>query len=208
MDKIPTIGERIAAAQADVAYMQKGGKNAHFKYTFLQEAEVKREVGAALRKHGLFISHVKYEPIGECTGKNAVLICGVVISDGKDQVAFQGVGAGSDSSDKAPMKACAAALKYALTSGFLIATGDDPEDDSDGKDPVTPSADKPKMAPSADTKPGIDARDEALKAIDAVSSSEMLQSLKTGIIRLQGTPYYEEVASAYRAKSKLLSVKA
>jgi hypothetical protein len=54
---------------------------------------------------------------------------------------FEGVGGAADvrykgdtptaCGDKAVMKATAAAVKYALTTGFLIATGDDPEADGD-----------------------------------------------------------------------------
>jgi hypothetical protein len=38
-------------------------------------------------------------------------------------------GEGADSGDKAPYKAMTGALKYALLQSFLLATGDDPEDE-------------------------------------------------------------------------------
>ena len=38
-------------------------------------------------------------------------------------------GEGADPGDKAPYKALTGALKYALLQSFLLATGDDPEDE-------------------------------------------------------------------------------
>lgn len=137
MDGAPTFYQKLAAAAAQLSYLQKKGHNAHFKYKFVQEAEVKSAVKEALTANGLVLQSVEYIPVGECTGKAAVLRCEVTITDGgKESALYEGIGAGADSSDKAPMKACAAALKYALTSGFLIATGDDPEA-TDEKDQST-----------------------------------------------------------------------
>jgi ERF superfamily len=154
-DDARTFFERLRDVANDVSYMEKGGFNAHFKYAFLQEAEVKRAVGAALRRHGLLIARCEYRPLGVPTGQSAVLSCTLTIAsvandNGEGPYAeFQGVGGGADSSDKAPMKACAAALKYALTSGFLIATGDDPEEDGGTKAAPKSRARKTTEAPEA-----------------------------------------------------------
>ena len=45
-------------------------------------------------------------------------------------------GQGLDSGDKAPYKAMTGALKYALLQSFLLATGDDPEDERAARSPA------------------------------------------------------------------------
>ena len=139
-DKAPlTFGEKLLALYARVAYMQKKGFNAHFKYKFLGEADVKAAVSAACQELGLVLSRVDAMPLGDITPKSAVIQVTVTIRDAvtvithgyedTEHITLSGIGAGVDSGDKGPMKAMAAALKYALTTGLLIATGDDPEND-------------------------------------------------------------------------------
>lgn len=221
-----TFHQRLSDAGAEVAYLEKGGFNKHFKYSFLQEAEVKRAVGAALRKHGLAIHDVTYAPIGEVTGQSAVLLCTVEIGDGSSFGEFQGVGAGTDSSDKAPMKACAAALKYALTSGFLIATGDDPEDDggtkedktakkSSKKEPESPSADKDGKTSSDDTDKvppvNVDERVAAvLASIAAITDQKGINKHRIPLARLSteiGKEAFEPVKLAFQARTKAVTPK-
>jgi hypothetical protein len=221
--------QRLSDAGAEVAYLEKGGFNKHFKYSFLQEAEVKRAVGAALRKHGLVLSAVHYQPIGEVTGQAATLSCGVTITDHdkNGQATFFGVGAGTDSSDKAPMKACAAALKYALTSGFLIATGDDPEDDGGTKDdkpakkgaPKSASDDKPAKSPNADKpapeveEPKASPEERAKKAIEAINAADdmaALNKLRLPVTRMKKDmpdEHYEPVRLRFVERTKELQPK-
>src|SRR6202045_3796544 len=49
--------------------------------------------------------------------------------DTGEEITAKVAGQGLDSGDKAPYKAMTGALKYALLQSFLIATGDDPEDE-------------------------------------------------------------------------------
>lgn len=210
--------KRLSDAGAEVAYLEKGGFNKHFKYAFLQEAEVKRAVSAALRKHGLTLGKVAYEPIGEITGQVAVLCCGVTITDGQQSAYFSGIGAGTDSSDKAPMKACAAALKYALTSGFLIATGDDPEDDGGTKDDKpakkTARAEAPSsvQSPPSEEPPGavIGTKDRAARAMAAIAAAtdtKALNKLRLPVASLKqeiSEDLYEPVRLAFIARTEAL----
>lgn len=134
-----TFGEKLLALYAKVAYLQKGGYNEHFRFSFVQESAVKAAVQSACREVGLVLAEVLAEPIGECLPHKAVIKVTVRITEpltgGSQPVAtMQGIGSATDvkkdgtpAGDKACMKAMAAALKYALTSGLLIATGDDPE---------------------------------------------------------------------------------
>ena len=49
--------------------------------------------------------------------------------DSGEEVIAKVAGQGLDPGDKAPYKAMTGALKYALLQSFLLATGDDPEDE-------------------------------------------------------------------------------
>ena len=46
-----------------------------------------------------------------------------------EELTVRVAGEGADAGDKAPYKAMTGALKYALLQSFLLATGDDPEDE-------------------------------------------------------------------------------
>ena len=49
--------------------------------------------------------------------------------DSGEEIIAKVAGQGLDPGDKAPYKAMTGALKYALLQSFLLATGDDPEDE-------------------------------------------------------------------------------
>ena len=49
--------------------------------------------------------------------------------DTGEEITTKVAGQGLDAGDKAPYKAMTGALKYALLQSFLLATGDDPEDE-------------------------------------------------------------------------------
>ena len=49
--------------------------------------------------------------------------------DTAEEITVKTAGEGLDSGDKAPYKAMTGALKYALLQSFLLATGDDPEEE-------------------------------------------------------------------------------
>lgn len=211
-EEAATFGERLKAAMGEVAYLEKGGYNAHFKYSFLQEAAVKRAVSEALRKHGLMVRSVGYKPIGDCSGKAACIQCTLTIADtkGTDCVVYEGVGAGADSSDKAPMKAMAAALKYALTSGFLIATGDDPEEDGGSKE--SGKKDAPAKKAAATEEPAkadpAEAVNEMAAKVDACATLEDLSKLKVAVSKLRGEPGFDGLATAFKEKGAALKAAA
>lgn len=190
---------------ADLEYLEKKGYNKHFDYQFVQEADVKAAVSKALRAHGLILSSVEYYSIGECTGKAATLRCETTISDVADHavcVRFWGVGAGTDSSDKAPMKACAASLKYALTSGFLIATGDDPEEDGGTASKGKTGTGKPKpVTPD----PDFVAAEVLATLVSSAKSLVELNKLKPKVAALRGTDGYDKLADAFKTQGKALS---
>lgn len=143
MSDMQTIGERMHAAAAKLAYLQKD-KDSTQGYSYVSEAAVKAAVNKALQESGLYISGVHFDlqnfklDQAEKNGKQQFWCCatvrcivGIAAVGLPDQpLTFCGLGQALDRGDiKTTMKAEAAALKYALTSAFLIATGDDPEAD-------------------------------------------------------------------------------
>lgn len=139
-----SIYQKLHAVMTDVAYIQKDKKNDHFKYRYASEAAIKEKVHDALVKHGLVfmptaVKKVRHE--GQIT-TISMEYCFFDIEDG-ERVCGSIEGDGQDSADKGAWKALTGCIKYALTSTFLIATGDDPEQD---EAPVTKQS-EPRTAP-------------------------------------------------------------
>src|ERR1700738_5163472 len=63
--------------------------------------------------------------------------------DTAEEITVKVAGEGLDTGDKAPYKAMTGALKYALLQSFLLATGDDPEDERVDARFTAPGADRP-----------------------------------------------------------------
>ena len=63
--------------------------------------------------------------------------------DTGEEVVAKVAGQGLDPGDKAPYKAMTGALKYALLQSFLLATGDDPEDERVDTRSAMPSSNRP-----------------------------------------------------------------
>lgn len=150
---VETLQQRIHKAASAVRFIAKTGWNDHFKYAFVSEVDVKRCVGDALRDAGLVVVDTQFDVLSsevyqKGTGDKAKPYHRVTVRVGIDimsadydegdccspTMTLEGLGTGVDGEDKAVYKAMAGAVKYALTTGFLIATGDDPEASTeDGK---------------------------------------------------------------------------
>jgi hypothetical protein len=63
--------------------------------------------------------------------------------DSGEEIVAKVAGQGLDVGDKAPYKAMTGALKYALLQSFLLATGDDPEDERIDARFTAPCSDRP-----------------------------------------------------------------
>jgi hypothetical protein len=208
----------------EVSYLEKKGFNDHFKYSFLSEADCKAAVSAAFRKHGLVLGRTEVEPVGEITGKAAVVRVRLLVADVDGEasepwrtagVTFEGVGAGSDSSDKAPMKATAAAIKYALTTAFLIATGDDPEKEANAEDLKSGrkiETGARSSAPKSAAKTAADEADEpardaagVLKAIERATTVEHLSGIKLTLGKMLKDPQFPALKKAYLEKQQALA---
>src|ERR1700738_467768 len=63
--------------------------------------------------------------------------------DTAEEITVKVAGEGRDPGDKGPYKAMTGALKYALLQSFLLATGDDPEDERADARSTKSSSDRP-----------------------------------------------------------------
>lgn len=123
-DAMTTLMERLA-------YIQKDGKNTFHKYKFVSEAAVKAKLNPVMVDLGLFVKKVSIVLPGTPTPESCVALVTLTITDGgTNTVEWEGAGSAKDKGDKAVMKALAAAMKYAVTMGAVVSTGDDPEADA------------------------------------------------------------------------------
>lgn len=129
-----TFHEKLLAVAAAIDYLSKDGRNEEQNYRYVSEAAVKAAVRRAFLAEGLAVCGVEMASMPGTRPCEAVVYVRLTVSDGERNAAFAGVGSaaelrrdGTPFGDKAVMKATAAAVKYALTTAFLIPTGDDPE---------------------------------------------------------------------------------
>lgn len=143
MSTIPGIYKKLHAIMSEANYIQKDKENPHFKYTYASEAAIKETL------HGLFVKHKVVPTFSTCnqqateigrTSKGdpkfrTTLDLSYRFFDIEDGSLVEGTmcGAGVDGEDKGTYKAITGALKYCLTSQFIIPTGDDPENDNGEK---------------------------------------------------------------------------
>lgn len=143
-----SIHSKLSAILKAVGYIEKTGTNASQGYKYVQAAAVADKIRNEFAERGLTMipENIEVTESGLTpSGKQALITLRITwkISDSEsgESVTFQSVGSGSDSTDKAVYKAMTGALKYALLLGFLIPTGDDPENEK-AADPVVTAAKK------------------------------------------------------------------
>lgn len=143
-----SIHSKLSAILKAVGYIEKTGTNASQGYKYVQAAAVADKIRNEFAERGLTMipENIEVTESGLTpSGKQALITLRITwkISDSEsgESVTFQSVGSGSDSTDKAVYKAMTGALKYALLLGFLIPTGDDPENEK-ATDPVVTAAKK------------------------------------------------------------------
>lgn len=153
MTKILT---KLHAIMTELDYIQKDKKNDHFHYTYASEKAIKEAVHAQLVKHKVIFtlgsSNIRRESFTSTKGGRAA------ITDMDFRYRFYDVesgefvedtfsGSGDDAADKGTYKAITGAIKYILTTTFLIPTGDDPEEDKTVEVEPKPTYAKPKAPP-------------------------------------------------------------
>ena len=129
--------QKLAEVRRRIGYIQKRGHNERFNYNYVTAADIAGSVGDILSELGVVVipslENITYE---SATGRGeparmARVVMAYTFSDvdSGEEIVAKVAGQGLDSGDKAPYKAMTGALKYALLQSFLLATGDDPEDE-------------------------------------------------------------------------------
>lgn len=132
-----SLAAKVARIMEAVGYVPKSGTNSAQNYKYVQAAQVADKVRDELVKLNVSMTPTNIDVISEGltpSGKQSLLTLRFTwtLTDGDsgETLSFQSVGTGADSGDKAAYKAATGALKYALLTGFLIPTGDDPENET------------------------------------------------------------------------------
>lgn len=129
--------QKLAEVRRRIGYVHKRGRNERSNYSYVTAADIAGPVGDILAELGVVVipslEEISYE---SATGRGgATPMARVIMSytfsdiDSGEEVVATAAGQGLDAGDKAPYKAMTGALKYALLQTFLLATGDDPEDE-------------------------------------------------------------------------------
>jgi hypothetical protein len=130
--------QKLALVRRRLAYVQKRGYNQRSNYNYVTAADIAGAVGDILAELGVVVvprlESISHEPAR--TGRTGVdHVTHVVMTytfmdvDTAEEITVKVAGEGLDAGDKAPYKAMTGALKYALLQSFLLATGDDPEEE-------------------------------------------------------------------------------
>jgi len=138
--------QKLAEVRRRIGYVQKRGHNERFNYSYVTAADIAGSVGDLLSELGVVVipslENITYESAasrGEATRMAQVVMAYTFAdADSGEEIVAKVAGQGVDPGDKAPYKAMTGALKYALLQSFLLATGDDPEDERpDGRSTAT-----------------------------------------------------------------------
>jgi len=129
--------QKLAEVRRRIGYIHKRGHNERFNYSYVTAADIAGSVGDILSELGVVVipslENITYESTpGRCeTTRMARVVMAYTFSDvdSGEEIVAKVAGQGLDTGDKAPYKAMTGALKYALLQSFLLATGDDPEDE-------------------------------------------------------------------------------
>jgi len=130
--------QKLAEVRRRIGYVQKRGFNERNNYSYVTAADLAGAVGDILAELGVVIiprlESIAYETnAGSRTevARAAQVVMAYTFTDVDtgEEITTKVAGQGLDSGDKAPYKAMTGALKYALLQSFLLATGDDPEEE-------------------------------------------------------------------------------
>lgn len=216
------LAERIIAASKQIGTLAKDGHNDFHDYDYVTEAAVKRAVRDAMVANGLYVVSATHEILpgsefSKAICRTTVVVGGVGLTE---TVCGMGIGSGTDKGDKSFYKAMAGGLKYALTSLFLIPTGDDAEANEskpakEAKAPkAAPKKAEPKEAEVPAEKPVVNATEStnlALKALGAINKAASDTELKEVASALSQNKTkmsegdFEKVKLAFKAKMKDLT---
>ena len=133
-----TLRQKLGEVRRRIGYIQKRGYNERHNYNYVAAADIAGTVGDILAELGVVViprlESITYEP--PAPGRlDSVRVARVIMAytftdvNSAEEITARVAGEGLDVGDKASYKAMTGALKYALLQSFLLATGDDPEDE-------------------------------------------------------------------------------
>jgi len=131
-----TIYKKLHKIMKDVDFIQKDKTNENQNYSYASERIIKETLHEKLVENAiLFQLEVNDAQYNE-TNSITTITCTYHFIDVETGEELKGsfAGQGWDKTDKGMYKAITGAIKYALTSTFLIPTGDDPENEVDKPD--------------------------------------------------------------------------
>src|SRR5216683_57967 len=127
--------EKFAEVRRRLGYVQKRGHNERHNYNYVTAADLAGAVGDILAELGVVVipqlQSISTESPRSSSERIARIVMNYRFVDARsgEELTVRVAGEGADAGDKAPYKAMTGALKYALLQSFLLATGDDPEDE-------------------------------------------------------------------------------
>ncbi len=133
-----SLKQKLAEVRRRISYIQKRGHNERFNYSYVTAADIAGAVGDALAELEVVViprlESISHENISPNQGypdhlTRVVMTYTFMDVNSAEELTVKMPGEGRDPGDKGPYKAMTGALKYALLQSFLIATGDDPEDE-------------------------------------------------------------------------------
>jgi len=133
-----TLRQKLGEVRRRIGYIQKRGYNERHNYNYVAAADIAGTVGDILAELGVVViprlESITYE--SPTPGRlDSVRVARVIMAysftdvNSDEEITARVAGEGLDVGDKASYKAMTGALKYALLQSFLLATGDDPEDE-------------------------------------------------------------------------------
>lgn len=148
-----SLASKLSKIAAACSHVEKTGRNEFHRYSYATAADVLTKVNAALAAHNVCTT-VTLELVSEHVGQTAkgaterlvTIKTTLTFHDGDSDQTYEteGFGSGSDTGDKAMMKACTASAKYAWMLALNISTGDDPEaDEATDRRQAPPAARRP-----------------------------------------------------------------
>lgn len=142
-ERTKTLVQKLCEVMAAVGYTQKTGWNEAQKYHYVTEADIAEKIRPELAKRNIFIfptlvkvERSKLERVsfkGEVRTSYAtdlVMRWTIVDGDSGEERVCEIPGCSESPGDKGVYVAMTGSEKYLLVKGFLLPTGDDPEDDA------------------------------------------------------------------------------
>ena len=131
-----TLRQKMGEVRRRIGYIQRRGYNERHNYNYVAAADIAGTIGDILAELGVVViprlESITYEP--HAPGRpervaRVIMPYTFTDEDSGEEITARVAGEGLDVGDKASYKAMTGALKYALLQSFLLATGDDPEDE-------------------------------------------------------------------------------